>query len=124
MLCWSTLSVASKPPSQTGMKVLFDQGTPAPLRKALSAHDVKTAFECGWDELENGALLSAAEADGYEVFVTTDQNLRYQQNLETRRIAIVVISTTNWPRIRPYSDLIRDALNGIAPGAFIEISIP
>ncbi|MEZ5971060.1 MAG: hypothetical protein R3C31_04560 [Hyphomonadaceae bacterium] len=106
------------------MKVLFDQGTPAPLRKALSAHDVKIAFDCGWDELENGALLSAAEAEGYEVLVTTDQNLRYQQNLEARRIAIVVISTTNWPRIRPYCDLVRDALNGISPGAFVEIAIP
>ncbi|MBL8545268.1 MAG: hypothetical protein JNL81_02325 [Hyphomonadaceae bacterium] len=106
------------------MKVLFDQGTPAPLRKALSTHHVTTAFECGWDELENGELLSAAEADGYEVFVTTDQNLRYQQNLETRRIAIVVISTTNWPRIRAYADLVTDALKGIVPGAFVEIAIP
>lgn len=106
------------------MKVLFDQGTPAPLRKALSAHEVKTAFECGWDELENGALLSAAEADGFEVLVTTDQNLRYQQNLGTRQITIVVVSTTNWPRIRPHAGLVRDALDGIAPGAFVEVTIP
>lgn len=106
------------------MKILFDQGTPAPLRKTLSAHNVKTAFECGWDEMENGALLSAAEADGFEVLVTTDQSLRYQQNLGQRRIAIVVITTANWPRIRPHADLVRDALDGIAPGGFVEVSIP
>lgn len=106
------------------MKVLFDQGTPAPLRAALVAHDVKTAFECGWDELENGALLSAAEADGFEVFVTTDQNLRYQQDLAQRRIAVIVLSTTNWPRIQPHTDLVARALDGVAPGAFVEVSIP
>ena len=61
------------------MKVLFDQGTPAPLRKALIGHDVQTAFELGWSGLQNGALISAAEAAGFEVFVTTDRNLMYQQ---------------------------------------------
>lgn len=106
------------------MKVLFDQGTPAPLRSVLTEHDVKTALECGWDQLENGALLSAAEAEGFEVFVTTDQNLRYQQNLAQRRIAVIVLSTTNWPRIRPHTDLVVRAIDGITSGAFVEVSIP
>ena len=106
------------------MKVLFDQGTPAPLRSVLSRHDVKTAFECGWDRLENGALLAAAEASGFEMFVTTDQNLQYQQNLAQRRIAIVVLATANWPRLRPHTRLVVKALEAIAPGAFVEISIP
>ena len=106
------------------MRILFDQGTPAPLRKMLSQHEVKTAFECGWDELENGALLFAAETDGFEVFVTTDQNLRYQQNLAQRRIAIVVLSTTNWPRIEPHAKLVPEALDGLKPGAFVEVKIP
>ena len=106
------------------MKILFDQGAPAPLRRALSQHDVKTAFECGWDELENGALLSVAEADGFEVFITTDQNLRYQQTLAQRRIAVVVLNTTSWPRIAPHTELVVNALAGIAPGAFVEVSIP
>ena len=106
------------------MKVLFDQGTPAPLRSALADHEVKTAFECGWDALENGALLAVAEADGFEAFVTTDQNLRYQQNLSQRRIAIVVLNTTNWPRIQPHAQLVLNALDGLTPGAFVEISIP
>lgn len=103
---------------------MFDQGTPAPLRTALRGHDVRTAFECGWGALENGVLLSAAEADGFEVFVTTDQNLRYQQNLSQHRIAIVVLLSANWPRIRPHADLVLSAINGLAPGAFLEVSIP
>ncbi|OQW59068.1 MAG: hypothetical protein A4S17_03230 [Proteobacteria bacterium HN_bin10] len=106
------------------MKILLDQGTPGPLRRALSSHEVKTAFECGWDRLENGALLAAAEADGFEVFVTTDQNLQYQQNLTQRRIAIVVLKTANWPRLRPHANLIVKALEAIAPGAFVEVSTP
>jgi hypothetical protein len=106
------------------MRILFDQGTPAPLRKALSDHDVKTAFECGWAELENGALLSAAEGAGFDVFVTTDQNLRHQQNLARRRIAVVVLTSANWPRIRSHAHLVSSALDGLVPGAFVEVSIP
>jgi hypothetical protein len=85
---------------------------------------VKTALECRWDALENGALLSAAEGDGFEVFVTTDQNLRHQQNLGQRRIAIVVLSTTNWPRIQSHAIVVADAIDGVAPGAFVEVTIP
>lgn len=106
------------------MRVLFDQGTPAPLRKALPDHDVKTAFECRWDALENGALLAVAETGGFEVFVTTDQNLRYQQNLAQRRIAIVVVNTTNWPRIKSHANLVARAIEGAVPGAFIDVVIP
>lgn len=106
------------------MKVLFDQGTLAPLRAALSDHSVKTAFECGWGRLENGALLAAAEAAGFEVFITTDQNLRYQQNLTQRRIAIIVLATANWPRLRPHTQLVVKALEAMAPGAFVEVSTP
>ncbi len=106
------------------MKVLFDQGTLAPLRSALVGHDVKAAFECGWDALENGALLAAAEADGYEAFVTTDQNLRYQQNLAHSNVAIVVLTKTNWPRIQPHAHLVAKALDGVTPGTFVEVEIP
>jgi hypothetical protein len=72
------------------LKVLFDQGTPAPLRGALTGHTVFTAFEMGWAALDNGELLKAAEA-AFEVLVTTDQNLRYQQNLSGRHLAILVL---------------------------------
>ena len=81
------------------MKVLFDQGTPVPLREFLSGHEVSTAYELGWSALRNGELLAMAEAGGFQVFVTTDNNLRYQQNLQERGIAIVVSSTTCWPWI-------------------------
>ena len=74
------------------MRVLFDQGTPAPLRQLLPGHEVATAYERGWSTLKNGELLAAAETQGFQVLVTTDTNLKYQQNLASRTIAIVVLS--------------------------------
>ena len=82
------------------MKLLFDQGTPVPLRKHLLNHVVETAYERGWSNLKNGDLLSQAESEGFEALITTDQNLRHQQNLSGRRISVVVLMTTNWPRIK------------------------
>jgi len=82
------------------MKILFDQGTPIPLRQMLSDHDVDTAFELGWAELTNGELLSSADEAEFDLLITTDQNLRHQQNLSGRRIAVVIIRTTSWPRIK------------------------
>lgn len=73
------------------MKILFDQGTPVPLRRYLTDHSVTTAYEEGWSNLSNGDLLKSAEAKGYQLLITTDQNLRYQQNLSERKIAIVVL---------------------------------
>jgi hypothetical protein len=78
------------------MLVLFDQSTPSPLRLCLKGHDVTEARERGWDRLVNGDLLDAAETAGFEVFVTADKNLRCQQNLMRRRIAIVVIGNAQW----------------------------
>jgi len=66
------------------VRVLFDQETPVPLRQLLPGHEVSTAYERGWSTLKNGELLSAAEVQGFHVLVTTDQNLRYQQNLASR----------------------------------------
>ncbi len=106
------------------MRILFDQGTPAPLRQVLSGHEVITAFELGWSTLKNGELLAAAEQEGFELFVTTDRNLRYQQNLRSRRIAILVLSTTSWPRIRNAVDQVVAVANSCEPGAFIELPIP
>ncbi len=82
------------------MRVLFDQGTPVPLRRYLSNHQVSTAFELGWAGLSNGELLQHAESQGFEILVTTDQNLKYQQNLSNRTIAIVVLRAASWPRIQ------------------------
>ena len=105
------------------MRVLFDQGTPAPLRNHLQDHHVSTAYELGWSNLKNGELLQQAESCGFEVFVTTDQNLRYQQNLASRTISIVVLSTTSWPRIKTFVHRIADALENAKPSSYIEISV-
>ena len=105
------------------MKILFDQGTPVPLRRHLRPHTVATAYEQGWSNLSNGDLLAAAEADGYHLLITTDQNLRYQQNLRERRIAIVVLRSTSWPKIRLHVTEIGQAVNTIAVGDYVEIPI-
>lgn len=105
------------------MNILFDQGTPVPLRRYLGGHSVDTAFERGWQTLENGQLLAAAENDDYEILITTDQNLQYQQNLDSRRIAIIVIRSTSWPRIQNPIAKIKDAVDSASAGNFIEVSI-
>lgn len=76
------------------MLVLFDQGTPVPIAKFLLGHVVKTAWQQGWDTLANGELLRRAEEAGFDVLLTTDKNLVYQQNLKDRKIAIVVLGRT------------------------------
>lgn len=105
------------------MRVLFDQGTPAPLRHALTGHVVETAFELGWGTLQNGALIAAAESHGFDVLLTTDKNLKYQQNLTGRRLAVVVLSTTSWPRIRAVAGKVVEALDCATSGSYIELSI-
>ncbi len=105
------------------VKVLFDQGTPVPLRGHLVNHIVDTAFERGWSTLKNGELLVAAESTGYEVFVTTDKNLHYQQNLTGRRMAIVVLGTTSWPRLRRCIEDISRAIEASVPGSYVEVSV-
>jgi hypothetical protein len=81
------------------VRVLFDQGSPVPLRQSLTHHEVATAYDLGWSRLKNGELLDAAENEGFEALVSTDLNFKYQQNLKSRRIALVVLSTPSWPRI-------------------------
>ena len=106
------------------MKRLFDQGTPVPLKQFLAGHVVYTAYELGWSALKNGDLLSAAESNGFELLVTTDTSLRYQQNLTNRKIAIVVLSTTSWPRIKAAAPSILRLINSIKAGEFLELKIP
>ena len=103
------------------MKILFDHGTPAPLRRQLAGHEIATAFEMGWAKLSNGDLLAAADK-AFDVFITTDQNLRYQQNLGGRRLAILVLPTTSWPEIQNYMNKVVDAVNALKPGDFIELN--
>jgi hypothetical protein len=106
------------------MKLLFDQGTPVPLRKHLLNHVVETAYERGWSNLKNGDLLSQAEAEGFDALITTDQNLRYQQNLSGRRISVVVLMTANWPRIKKHVDLVVQAIDSLRLGSYEEIQFP
>jgi hypothetical protein len=105
------------------VRVLLDQGTPAPLRRALADHSVTTAFDKGWATLTNGELLAVAE-DAFDVLVTTDQNLRFQQNLIGRRLAILVLPTTSWPRLRNQCAAIATAVASLRPGEIREWSIP
>lgn len=105
------------------MRVLFDQGTPAPLRDHLK-HDVATVIDLGWSTLSNGELLARAETAGFEVLVTTDQNLKYQQNLPRRRIAIAVLTKASWPRIERNLANICAAIDASTPGQYVEIAIP
>jgi hypothetical protein len=106
------------------VKVLFDQGTPAPLRKFLESHHVVTAHERGWSQLLNGELITVAEEAGFEVFVTTDKNLKYQQKLADRRMAIVVLLTTSWPRIKNHLPEVVVAIERAQPGSYCEVSVP
>ncbi len=94
------------------MRILFDQGTPLPLKQHLLKHTVVTAFELGWSDLKNGELLAAAEGS-FDLFITTDQQIRYQQNLTGRKLAVLVLLTTSWPRIRTWIPQIQDAVEKI-----------
>ena len=106
------------------MLILFDHSAPAPLRKYLKQHVVVEAVERGWERLSNGALLAAAEAEGFEVFITADKNLRYQQNLAGRKISIIVLKQAQWPVLRLYTDRVITAVEGTEPGTFTEVDIP
>lgn len=105
------------------MKILFDQGTPAPLRRALLEHEVSTAYELGWSNLRNGDLLQAAE-ETFDLLITTDQNLRYQQNLKDRKLAILVLPTTSWPRLSKHLPRIIQAVSEMSTGSYFELTLP
>jgi len=105
------------------VRVLFDQGTPAPLRRHLPGHSVDTAFERGWSDLRNGDLLERAEAAGFELLITTDQQLRYEQDLSSRRLGVLVLLTTSWPRIRRRVEEVASAVARMKPGDYEEVEI-
>lgn len=85
---------------------------------------VVEAIERGWDRLLNGELIAAAEAAGFDLLLTTDKNIRYQQNLKGRRIAFVVIGNQQWPVLRRYVQRVVVAVNAATPGSYIEVDIP
>jgi hypothetical protein len=106
------------------MRILFDQGTPVPLRKFLSGHVVKTAYQEGWSTLLNGELLRVAEEAGFDLLLTADKNLAYQQNLAGRRMAIVALGRNRWSLIQPELVRIVDAVNRAKPGSYTLVEIP
>jgi hypothetical protein len=106
------------------MLILFDHVTPSGIARFLSGHSVTKAKNRGWDTLSNGDLLNEAERAGLDVLVTADKNMRYQQNLSCRRIAIVVLSTPQWPVVRLHLGRIAAAVHTAAPGSYAEVYLP
>jgi hypothetical protein len=108
------------------MLILFDQNVPRRIRKFLTGHQVRVFPDLGWERLRNGVLLSAAESHGHDVMVTCDQNIRYQQNLSGRKIALVVLGSNLWPLLKEHLPEIVSAVNDARVGsyAFIEVPLP
>lgn len=106
------------------MRILFDHGTPYPLRASLTGHSITRTQDMGWDRLGNGELLTVAEQAGFELLLTTDKNIRYQQNLAGRKIAIIVLGTSQWPVLRLHAQRVAAAVNAATPGSYAEVDIP
>jgi hypothetical protein len=105
------------------VKILFDANTPAPLARFLRGHEVVRADELGWQGLENGALLDEAENAGFDLLLTCDQNVRYQQNLTGRAVALVVLSSNHWPTLRRVAARIATAVDFVQKGQIVRVDI-
>ena len=99
-------------------RLLPDANLPVGLSAVLTGHEVVTAFEAGWNTLANGDLIAAAETGGFDMPITADQNLRYQQNLAGRKPSLVVLTTNHWPTIRASADRVIFAVNGASEGSY------
>ena len=106
------------------MRILFDNGTPNPISRSLAGHDIAFARQIGWHELKNGDLLREAEGAGYDLLLTSDKNIRYQQNLSGRRITLVVLTSQQWPDVQLHLDKIAATVNAALPGSYAEVEIP
>jgi len=98
------------------VKVLLDENLPHRLRSALEGHEAATVAFMGWASIKNGELLTLAEANGFDVFLTADRNLPYQQNLTNRDIAVVSLTALDWEIIQPYVAEIIAAISSAKPG--------
>jgi predicted nuclease of predicted toxin-antitoxin system len=103
------------------LKVLFDQNVPRPLARFLLTHVVSRAAELGWAELKNGELIKMAEKDGFECMITSDRNLRHQQNLTQRKLAIVVSPSGQWPKVKECLAAVVEAVDTAQPGSYKEL---
>ena len=106
------------------MRILFDHGTPSGIVRSLGGHEVTEAIDRGWDRISNGELLTKAEAAGFDLLLTTDKRIRYQQNLKGRKIAIVVLGNSAWRIVRMHLDRIIAVVNEATPGSYAEVEIP
>lgn len=109
------------------MRILFDKNVPVGVRSLLRGHEVHTFVEMQWHpQLENGQLLEAGEAAGFDVMVTSDQNIVYQQNLTGRRLALVVLGSNVWPIVRNHGATIAAKVDAATPGSctFVEMPLP
>ena len=104
------------------MNILFDGCVPRALRKFLAGHQVQTAQQLDWGELQNGDLIRAAE-EKFDALVTADKNIRYQQNVTGRKIAILVLPTNRWPVLQTMTGRIADVVNGLKAGDFVQIEL-
>ena len=106
------------------MKILLDESTPQKLRLLIEgSHEVVTTWFQGWSGLKNGALLSAAEEAAFDLFITADQELGYQQNMTGRKIAVLVLSTNNWGVVKANMPEITTAINAAKSGSFTFLDI-
>jgi hypothetical protein len=107
------------------LKLLPDHCVPRPLRNHFTGHDVQTTYECGWSAYKNGALLSAAEEDGFTVLVTTDQNLPHRQNVASRHIAVLILAadSNRMADLLPLMPLVLHALDTIKPGQIVKVEL-
>lgn len=107
------------------MRILFDHGTPRGLGRLLAGHSVTAAKDMGWERLTNGNLLKAAEEAAFDLLLTTDQNIRYQQNMTDRKIALVVLSgSSKWSGVRRHVGRIADMMDSATIGSYAEVYIP
>jgi hypothetical protein len=106
------------------MRILFDQGVPRGLAGSLRGHQVTEARELNWERISNGELLKQAEGSGFDLLLTTDKNVRYQQNLTGRKISVVVLGNSPWWLVRRHLEAIAAAVNAAYPGSFREVEIP
>ena len=106
------------------MLILFDHSTPRGLRRFLHGHTVHVAEEHDWHRIANGLLIRRAEEVGYQLLISADQTIQYQQNLSVRKIAILVLMKNDWSLIRPHVDVVNAAVNLIQPGEYVEVDFP
>lgn len=105
------------------MKVFVDECVPLKLLKLLAGHHFSTMSQKGWSGFKNGRLLALVEPE-FDLFLTSDRNLQYQQNLKGRKIAILLLSTNHWPTLKKHVELVQSALDKIHPGEFMQLQIP